>query len=139
MKTKLSHVLLTIQALAALCTIGAVKLWAPVCGKLLTLTTGKEVPMRCYYTGQAAIAVAVIMLAVAVVALLCKKGHRKLMVISIAASVMLFLLFSSLIGVCASPDMRCHATDFWCRSAAMVSIAASVVELLSGKEGQIPG
>lgn len=139
MKTKLSYVMLSIQALAALCSVGAVKIWAPVCGKLLTLTTGKEVPMRCYYTGQAAIAVAGIMLAAAVVALLCKKGHRKLMIISIVAAVMLFLLFSSLIGVCASPEMRCHATDYWCRGAAVVSIAAAVIELLSGKEGQIPG
>ena len=139
MKTRLSYAMLSLQSLAALCVIGAVKLWAPVCGKLLTLTTGKEVPMRCYYTGQAAIAVAVIMLAAAVLALLCKKGHRTLMVVSIVAAVMLFLLFSSLIGVCASPEMRCHTTDFWCRGAAVVSIAASVIELLSGKEGQIPG
>ena len=138
MKTKLSNILLSLQAVAALCVIGAVKIWAPVCGKLLTLDTGKEVPMRCYYTGQAAIAVAVILLTIAIAALLSKSGHRKLMVISAVAAVMLFLLFSSLIGVCASPDMRCHATDFWCRGAAVVSLAASVVELLSGKEGQIP-
>ena len=138
MKTKLSNILLSLQAVAALCVIGAVKIWAPVCGKLLTLDTGKEVPMRCYYTGQAAFAVAVILLTIAIAALLSKSGHRKLMVISAVAAVMLFLLFSSLIGVCASPDMRCHATDFWCRGAAVVSLAASVVELLSGKEGQIP-
>ena len=83
-------------------------------------------------------AIAVILLAVAIVALLSKSGHRKLMVVSAVAAVMLFLLFSTLIGVCASPDMRCHATDFWCRGAAVVSLAASVIELLSGKEGQIP-
>ena len=138
MKTKLSNILIGLQAAAALCVIGAVKLWAPVCGKMLTLETGKEVPMRCFYTGQAAIAIAVVMLAIAAVALLTKSGHRKLMIVSSVAAVMLFLLFSSLIGVCVSPDMRCHATDFWCRGAAVVSLAASVIELLSGKEGQIP-
>ena len=138
MKTKLSNILICLQAAAALCVIGAVKIWAPVCGKMLTLETGKEVPMRCFYTGQAAIAIAVVMLAIAVVALLTKSGHRKLMVVSSVAAVMLFLVFSSLIGVCASPDMRCHVTDFWCRGAAVVSLTASVIELLSGKEGQIP-
>ena len=138
MKTKLSNILIGLQAAAALCVIGAVKIWAPVCGKMLTLETGKEVPMRCFYTGQAAIAIAVVMLAIAAVALLTKSGHRKLMIVSSVAAVMLFLLFSSLIGVCVSPDMRCHATDFWCRGAAVVSFAASVIELLSGKEGQIP-
>lgn len=138
MKTKLSNILIGLQAAAALCVIGAVKIWAPVCGKMLTLDTGKEVPMRCFYTGQAAIAIAVVMLAIAVVALLTKSGHRKLMIVSSVAAVMLFLLFSSLIGVCANPDMRCHVTDFWCRGAAVVGLAASVIELLSGKEGQIP-
>lgn len=138
MKTKLSNILIGLQAAAALCVIGAVKIWAPVCGKMLTLETGKEVPMRCFYTGQAAIAIAVVMLTVAMVALLTKSGHRKLMIVSLVAAVMLFLLFSTLIGVCASPDMRCHVTDFWCRGAAVVSLAASIIELLSGKEGQIP-
>lgn len=138
MKTKLSNILIGLQAAAALCVIGAVKIWAPVCGKMLTLDTGKEVPMRCFYTGQAAIAIAVVMLVIAVVALLTKSGHRKLMIVSSVAAVMLFLLFSSLIGVCANPDMRCHVTDFWCRGAAVVGLAASVIELLSGKEGQIP-
>lgn len=138
MKTKISNILLSLQAIAALCVVGAVKIWAPVCGKLLTLESGKEVPMRCYYTGQAAVAIAVVMLAIAVAALLSKSGHRKLVAVNIVAAVMLLLLFSSLIGVCASPDMRCHATDFWCRGAAVVSLAASVIELLGGKEGQIP-
>ena len=91
-----------------------------------------------FVTGQAAVAVAAILLAVAITALLSKSGHRRLMIASAVASIMLFLLFSSLIGVCASPDMRCHTTDLWCRGAAVVSIAASVIELSSGKEGQIP-
>ena len=42
MKTKLSNILIGLQAIAALCVIGAVKIWAPVCGKMLTLETGKE-------------------------------------------------------------------------------------------------
>ena len=86
MKTKLSNILIGLQAAAALCVIGAVKLWAPVCGKMLTLETGKEVPMRCFYTGQAAIAIAVVMLAIAAVALLTKSGHRKLMIVSSVAA-----------------------------------------------------
>ena len=138
MKTKLSNVWIGMQAAAALCVIGAVKLWAPVCGKMLTLDSGKEVPMKCFYTGQAAIAVAVILLVTALMALLAKKDHKKFMVISAVCAIMLFLLFGSLIGVCASPEMRCHTTAFWCRGAAVVTLAASAIEFLSIKDGQIP-
>ncbi|MBR2131702.1 MAG: DUF4418 family protein [Oscillospiraceae bacterium] len=138
MKTKLSNVWIGIQAAAALCTIGAVKLWAPVCGKLLTLESGKEVPMKCFYTGQAATAVAVILLVTALLALLAKKDHKKFMLINAVCAVMLFLLFGSLIGICASPEMRCHTTAFWCRGAAVVTLVTSAIELISGKDGQVP-
>ena len=33
MKTNLNKVMIALQALAALCLIGAIKIWAPVCGK----------------------------------------------------------------------------------------------------------
>ena len=134
MKTKLSNVWIGLQAAAALCTVGAVKIWAPVCGKMLTLESGKEVPMKCFYTGQAAIAVAAILFVVAVLALFAKKDHRKLMVVSAVCAVVMFLVFGSLIGVCVSPEMRCHTTAFWCRGAAIVTLAASAIELISGKE-----
>ena len=35
MKTKLDYLMAALQAAAAVCTIGAVKLWAPVCGSML--------------------------------------------------------------------------------------------------------
>ena len=138
MKTKLSNILIGLQAIAALCILGAVKFWAPVCGKMLTLESGKEVPMKCHWAGQAAIAVAVIILACAIMALLAKQGHKKLMVISAVAAVMLFLVFTSLIGVCASAEMRCNVTKIWGIGSAAVVIVTSLIELISGKEGQIP-
>ena len=138
MKTKLSNVWICLQAAAALCIVGAVKLWAPVCGKMLVLESGKEVPMKCFYTGQAAMAVAAILLVTALLALFSKKDHRKLMVVSAVCAVVLFLLFGGLIGVCASPEMRCHTTAFWCRGAAILTLAASAIELIGGKEGQVP-
>lgn len=139
MKTRFSKILIGLQTAAALCIMGAVKLWAPVCGKTLELANGNETHMKCFYTGQAAIAVAVILLACAVTALLTKKDHRKLMLVSAVGAVVLFLLFGSLIGICASAEMCCHTTAIWCKGAAIVTIAASVIELIRGKEGQVPG
>ena len=139
MKTKLNNMLILVQAVAAAAMIGAVKIWAPVCGKMLELVSGKEVPMKCHWAGQAAIAVAVIILAAAIMALLAKKEYKGLMVVNAVAAVVLFLIFTSLIGVCASQEMRCQATKVWGLGVAAVVFGTSLINLISGKEGQIPG
>ncbi|MGM9588604.1 MAG: DUF4418 family protein [Faecousia sp.] len=139
MKTKLSNILIAIQALAATCMLGAVKIWAPVCGKMLELASGKEVHMKCFYAGQAATGIAIILLATAIMALIAKKGHKGLMVVSAVAAVILFLTFTNLIGVCASETMRCQTTKLWGIGVAVAIFATSLVELISGKEGQVPG
>ena len=139
MKTKMNNILILIQAVAAAVMVGAVKIWAPVCGKMLELVSGKEVPMKCHWAGQAAVAIAVIILVAAVMALLAKKEYKGLMVVTAVAAVMLFLVFTSLIGVCASEEMRCQATKVWGLGVAAVVFGTSLINLISGKEGQIPG
>ena len=140
MKIKMNKILIALQALAAVLLIGAIKVWAPVCGKMLELTTGKQVPMKCHWAGQAAIAVAVIILVTALMALLAKKEYKGLMVVNAVAGVLLFLIFTNtLIGVCASAEMRCQVTKIWGMGAAAVTFVTSLINLLSGKEGQVPG
>ena len=72
-------------------------------------------------------------------AFLAKKEYKGLMVVNAVAAVMLFLIFTSLIGVCASSEMRCQITKIWGIGAAAVVFATSVINLISGKEGQVPG
>ena len=139
MKTKLNNILIAIQALAAIVMVGAIKIWAPVCGKMLETTAGKQVPMKCHWAGQAAIAVSVIILATAIIALLTKKEYKGLMIVNAVAGVILFLVFTSLIGVCASEEMRCQTTKLWGMGCAAVTCVTALVNLLSGKEGQVPG
>lgn len=139
MKTAMNKVMIILQALAAAALLGAIKIWAPVCGKLLELANGNQVPMKCHWAGQAAIAISVIIIAAAVMALLAKKEYKGLMVVNAVAAVILFLVFTSLIGVCASETMRCQITKVWGIGAAAVVFAASLINLLSGKEGQVPG
>ena len=131
--------MIILQALAAAVLLGAVKIWAPVCGKMLELANGNQVPMKCHWAGQAAIAISVIIIAVALMALLAKKEYKGLMVVNAVAAVVLFLVFTSLIGVCASETMRCQIAKVWGIGAAAVVFATSLINLLSGKEGQIPG
>ncbi len=139
MKTKMNNILILMQAVAAAVMIGALKIWAPVCGKMLELVSGKEVPMKCHWAGQAAIAICILILVAAVMALLAKKEYKGLMVVTAVAAVMLFLVFTSLIGVCASEEMRCQATKVWGLGVAAVVFGTSLINLISGKEGQIPG
>ena len=139
MKTKLNNILIALQAAAALCLIGAIKIWAPVCGKMLELVSGKQVPMKCHWAGQAAMAVCAIILAIAVIALLTKKEFKGLMLANAVAGVVLFLIFTSIIGVCASQEMRCQITRLWGMGCAAVVVVTSLINLLSGKEGQVPG
>ena len=139
MKTTLNKIMIALQAAAALCLLGAVKIWAPVCGKMLELVSGKQVPMKCHWAGQAAIAVCIIILAVAIVALLEKKNYKGLMIVNAVAGVVLFLVFTKLIGVCASEEMRCQITKLWGMGCAAAVTVSALVDLVTGKEGQIPG
>lgn len=139
MKTTMNKVMIALQVLAAALLLGAVKFWAPVCGKLLDLANGNQVPMKCHWAGQAAIAVSIIIIAAAIMALLAKKEYKGLMVVNAVAAVLLFMVFTSLIGVCASSEMRCQTTKLWGIGAAAVVFATSLINLLSGKEGQVPG
>ena len=139
MKTTMNKVMIILQALAAAALLGAIKIWAPVCGKLLELANGNQVPMKCHWAGQAAIAISVIIITAAVMALLSKKEYKGLMVVNAVAAVILFLVFTSLIGVCASAEMRCQITKVWGIGAAAVVFATSLINLISGKEGQVPG
>ena len=139
MKTTMNKVMIILQALAAAALLGAIKIWAPVCGKLLELANGNQVPMKCHWAGQAAIAISVIIIAAAVMALLSKKEYKSLMVVNAVAAVILFLVFTSLIGVCASEEMRCQATKLWGLGVAAVVFGTSLINLISGKEGQVPG
>ena len=96
--------------------------------------------MKCHWAGQAAIAVSIIIIAIAVMALLAKKEYKGLMVANAVAGIVLFLIFTNtLIGVCASAEMRCQITKIWGMGAAAVTFVASLINLLSGKEGQVPG
>ena len=138
MKTKLSNLFIALQAAAAACLVGAIHIWAPVCGKLLELANGNQVPMKCHWTGRAAIAVCLIIFLTALIALAEKKNHRGLMGANAVAGVVLFLIFTTFIGVCASAEMRCQVTKLWGMGCAAVVTLSSLIELFSGKEGQIP-
>ena len=133
-----NKVLGLIQAAAAVCMVAAIKIWAPVCGKMLELVSGKQVPMKCHWAGQAAIAISVVILVAALLTAFAKQGNHSLMAVNGVAAVMLFLVFTSLIGVCASTEMRCQSTALWGKICAGAVLICSLIGLIGGKEGQLP-
>ena len=140
MKTKMNKIMIALQALAAVCMIGALKIWAPVCGKMLDLANGNQTHMKCHWAGQAAIAISVIIIAAAVMALLAKKEYKGFMFVTAVCGALLFMIFNTgFIGVCASATMICQSTKVWGIGAAAVAFVTSLINLISGKEGQIPG
>ena len=140
MKTKMNKIMIALQALAAVLLIGAIKIWAPVCGKMLDLANGNQTHMKCYWAGQAGLVVAIVILAAAVMAFLAKKEYKGFMVITAICGALLFMIFATkFIGVCASETMRCQVTKVWGIGAAAITVATSLINLLSGKEGQVPG
>ena len=131
-----------VQAGAALCVLGAIQFWAPVCDKVLVLQSGKVTNMKCFYAGRAGMALAVLLLVAAVVVLLSKKDHKKVQLVLITGAVLLFLVFTRLIGVCsgsAMEAMACETTEVWAKGGAAVILLAAVADLLSGREGRLPG
>ena len=129
-----------INLIAGLAMIGAVKIWAPVCSGLLTLDSGKQVHMKCFYSGQALILLGIVIAVLAVVSMLAKKDYKLIQVASIVAALLVFLVFSNaFIGVCAK-IMACHSTKTWGFILAILSIVASVIDMITGnKESQLPG
>jgi len=79
-------------------------------GRSLALANGKTVPMKCHWTGIASIAVAVPLGVVGISEILSKRKETSnvLSIFGVTLGAFAILLPTSLIGVCANPDMLCN-------------------------------
>jgi len=82
-------------------------------GKAITLANGKTIPMKCHWTGRAALAMAFPLAAVGLLMVVSrrKETQRALSVVAAVSGIMVILLPTYLIGVCASPDMSCNMIE----------------------------
>ena len=78
-------------------------------GKTLVLANGREVPMKCYWTARAALAVAVPLLAVGLLMAFSRRAEtlRALGILGAILGVMAILLPTLLIGVCQHAGASC--------------------------------
>lgn len=80
-------------------------------GRQLTLDNGRNIPMKCHWTAQASLGLALPTAATGALLLFAKRrdAQRNLSLVGAALGVAAILLPTSLIGVCANPDMICHS------------------------------
>lgn len=135
---KLTKILAGIEALAALCIAGAITIWAPVCQKMLLLENGNETHMKCFFSGRAALALALVLLTLALVTFFARKDHKLIQLGALVTSAMVILVFTVFIGVCAKSDMACHGTAAWCEISAAAAGLCALVDIVGGREGQLP-
>lgn len=129
MKKDLSKIISFVLIALGLISIGSVFIWAPVCGDLIPLASGKMVPMKCHYTGQAALLLSILLIVSAVESLV-KKSLRPWTIMAIGA--MLFSLsFDSVIGICMKESMSCHSTALWIKVVGALSVLCGLVDLFS--------
>jgi hypothetical protein len=80
-------------------------------GRVLTLQNGKTVAMKCTWSAKAELALGIPLLGVGVLMLLGRRKEtiRSMSVMGAVLGVLVILIPTSLIGVCASADMDCNA------------------------------
>ena len=79
-------------------------------GKALTLENGRQVPMKCYWTAQASLAVAVPLLAVGLLIAFSRQKEtlRALALVGAILGIVVILLPTRFIGVCQHPGASCN-------------------------------
>ena len=80
-------------------------------GRMLTLEDGRQIPMKCHWTASAEVALGVPLFAIAGALFLGrqKETASSLGSLGIVLGVLVILIPTELIGVCASPAMPCHS------------------------------
>jgi hypothetical protein len=81
-------------------------------GRALTLADGRQIPMKCHWTGRAELGLSLPLLALGIMMGFSqrKEARRTLGVAGTTLGAVAILLPTELIGVCMNPDMPCVST-----------------------------
>jgi hypothetical protein len=80
-------------------------------GRTLTLANGREIPMKCHWTAQAEVGLAIPLMAVGSLLTFSKRkeSFRNLSIMGAVLGAFVILLPTALIGVCGNPEMICNS------------------------------
>jgi Domain of unknown function (DUF4418) len=108
-------------------------------GNVIELTNGKTIPMTCHWTGRAALAMAVPLLAAGVLLMASRRKEtwRALAAVIAVTGVMVILLPTVLIKVCANEQMTCNLIEEpTLIMAGVLAVAAGAAGLLRARGGE---
>lgn len=106
---------------------------APVCKTNMILQNGMEAHMKCFWTGQAAIVLGILILITGLFMLLAQKREtvKFLAVVEGAMAIALLIIPTDfVIGICADEKMACHTTTFFLNIWSVILIAMTVITLV---------
>lgn len=108
-------------------------------GRMLTLENGKQVSMKCHWTGLAELALSIPLAAVGLMMIFSRRqeSRRTLGITGIVLGIMAILLPTVIIGVCMDPHMTCVSTmkpALILAGALALGIGLVVVFVARGKE-----
>ncbi len=128
-----------IQTVLALAIIGAEKIWAPVCTGLLDLANGNQTHMKCWFSSQAVLMIALVLIAIIVTMFFVEASSRKkIQIAAITAAIIMPLTFTKVIGMCMMEGMACHSTSMWVIVLSAVIAVLGITDILKGGRNQIP-
>lgn len=134
---KTTMIIAAVEAVVSVFMVIAVTKIAPVCSGMLETATGKQVHMKCYYTGVVFVFLGILLLINAIVLLVSKqKLACGIMTVALAVFVFLTLNESIGIGICANTDMACQMTVPYARICATVALLCGAVSTFSGIKEQ---
>ncbi len=109
-------------------------------GNAIELSTGKTIPMKCHWTGQAELAIAAPTLFLGGLMAFSRRRDtlRALAVLGIVLGAAVIALPTLLIGVCANPDMLCNMVMRPLLIFAGILIAAASAAALVRLRGEEP-
>jgi hypothetical protein len=105
---KVSGVLIIILAIAM--GIAALLFNCQAEGQSLALANGMKVPMKCFYTAMAEVAIAIPLIGVGGMLAISKRKatRRPLVIVGAILGAVIMLISTALIGVCANPAHDCN-------------------------------
>lgn len=126
-------IIAALEAAVAVFLLLSVTKLAPVCTGMLELTSGKQVHMKCYYTGLVLVFLGILFL---VNAVLCFFTKQQLVsgIMNIALAIFIFIVLNGTIGigVCINPEMACNVTAPFAQVCGVIQLILGAVSAFLG-------
>lgn len=111
-------------------------------GRMLTLESGRQIPMKCHWSGRAELGLSLPLAAVGLMMAFSrrKESRRLLGITGMSLGGVAILLPTVLIGVCMNPDMPCVSTMRPAEvlaGALVIGISLGVIATSWGKEKEL--